>query len=271
MKIYEYSDYKKYVTRWIYQLPARGRGEHTRIAKLLNIHTTMVTHILKGKSHLTMEQSLKLSSHLGLNELEKDYFITLVHYNRASDKDTQKYCMEKLHDIRQKAMNLTNRLEIKNELSESDRAFYYSSYLYSMVRLLTAIDRFQDIPSIAAELDLPMNKIKRVIDFLLSRNLCTEVNGKIKFGDVSTYVEASSPLSHRHHLNWRYKTQQQFENIREEDLVFTFPTVINEDCAKEIREKLVQSIEEIKKVSLPSPSKELYILNVDWMKMTKTK
>lgn len=269
MKIYEYYDYKAYILKKIRLLPSRGRGEVTRIAKALNIHTTMVTHILKGNSHLTMEQCLKLADYFGFNDLEADYLLALVQWERAGDKRTKNFFYSKVNEVRSRALNLTHRLDTKNQLSESDRAFYYSSWLYPMIRLLTAIERFQTIESLAQELGLPLNKIRSALDFLISRGLCLEENHKIKYGPIPTYVEASSPLVIRHHLNWRQRTQERFEQIRDQDLVFTFPGVLSENDANQIREKLIQVIEEIKKISDPSPSDELYVLNIDWMKLTK--
>ena len=167
---------------------------------------------------------------------------------------SKNFCLNRVNEIRGRALNLTNRLEIKNQLSESDRSFYYYSWLYSMVRLLTAVERFQTVEAISKELGLPINKIRNILDFLISRGLCVESENRIKYGPVSTYIEASSPLVARHHLNWRQKTQERFENIREQDLIFTFPGVISEVDAYKIREKIVQLIEEIKKISDPSPS-----------------
>ena len=268
MKIYEFIDYKAYILKKISQLPSRGRGEITRIAKALNIHTTMVTHILKEKYQLTMEQSLKLAKYFGFNELETEYLITLVQWARAGDKPTKDFFLTKINELKNKALNLTNRLAIKNQLNESDRAYYYSNYTYSFVRLLTAIDRFQTAENIAEEIQLPIVKVRQILDFLLSRGLCTEENNKIKYKSLPTYLEASSPLVSLHHKNWRQKAQENFEQIRDQDLIFTFPTVISDSDAERIREKLIQVIEDIKKISDPSASNELYTLNIDWMKLT---
>ena len=268
MKIYEFTDYKKYFLKYISQLPSNGRGQLTKIAKHLDIHTTMVTHIFKGSAHLSLEQSLKLANHFTLNELETDYLVALVQWERAGDKRTKDYCFTKVNDIRTKALNLKERLVTKNELSEHDRAVYYSTWQNSYTRLLTAIDRFQTFESLVEELKLPRSKVRQVLDFLISRGLCKEEGNKIVYGLVPTYIEAASPLAARHHLNWRQKTQEKFDQLRSEDLVFTYPTAISEEDFQKIREKLVQFIEEFKKTTEPSPSENLYCLNIDWLKLS---
>lgn len=269
MKIFNFLDYKAFIRKKLAALPARGRGEITRIAKHLSIHNTMVTHILKGNSHLTMEQSLKIADYFSFNTLETEYLVSLVLLERAGDKKTKEFCLNKVNEIRALSLNLKHRLEVKNQLSETDRAFYYSSWIYSMIRLLTAIPRFQTIESLAKELQLPSTRINTALEFLLSRGLCIEENNKIKYGSIPTYLEASSPLASRHHLNWRQKSQEKFEQIRSEDLAITLPCVLSEEDAQKIREKIVQMIEEVKKTYEPSPSEELYILNVDWIKLNR--
>jgi len=268
MNIFQYEHYKSFLTKKISLLPGHGRGELTRIAKALDIHTTMVSHVFHGNSHFTMEQSLKLAAYLGFNELETEYLVALVQWERAGDKRTKDFCFSKIQEIQHKALNLTKRLNTQNELSDQDRAFYYSSWLYPMTRLLTAIDRFQTVEALTQELRLPIAKVRRTLDFLMNRGLCIEEKNKIKYGSVPTYIEASSPLVVRHHLNWRQKSQEQFEQIRDQDLVFTLPGVLSESDAKQVREILIQAIEEIKKVTDPSPSDDLYILNIDWIKLT---
>lgn len=269
MKIFEFLDYKKYFLKRIQLLPGKGRGELTRIAKHLNIHTTMVTHIFKGSAHLSLEQSLKLADHFAMNELETDYLVSLVQWERAGDKRSKDFCYEKVTQIRSRAMNLKDRLNTQNDLSEENRALYYSTWQNSYVRLLTAIDRFQTFETLVNELDLPPTKLRKVLDFLIQRGLCKEENNKITFGNIPTYIEANSALAARHHLNWRQKTQEKFDHLRTEDLVFTYPTVITEEDFKKIREKLVQFIEEFKKLTEPSPSENLYCLNIDWLKLNK--
>jgi uncharacterized protein (TIGR02147 family) len=268
MTIFEFDHYKSYLKQRIKELPGHGRGELSRIAKALNIHTTMVTHVLKGAANFSIEQALSLADYLGLNELETDFLLALVQWERAGTTKAKDFYHRKIVEIRLKALNLTQRLGTQNKLSNSDRAFFYSSWVYTAIRLLTAIDRFQTPEALAHELDLPIGRVRAALEFLISRGLCTEENSKVRYAAMPTYLEASSPLVSRHHQNWRHKAQERFERIRESDLVFTFPMVISDKDALRIREKLVQLIGEVKTLSEPSPSEELFVLNIDWIKLT---
>lgn len=269
MKIYEFTCYKSYLERQIKALPSNGRGEMTRIAHALDVHTTMVTHVLKGKLQFTLEQTLKLAEHWALNELETEYLAALVQLERAGDKRSKAFCRKRVDELRSRALNLSNRLDTKNELSETDRAQFYSSWIYTYLRLLSAIDEFSTEQAMAKASGLPLSAVRIALEFLISRGLCLEQHGKIRYGPTRTYLEAASPLVTTHHLNWRRKTAERFDLLRAVDLVFTYPVAMSEKDFLIVREKLVQFIEEFKNTVTPSPSENLYCLNMDWLKMTE--
>jgi plasmid maintenance system antidote protein VapI len=91
MKIFEFAEYKTFVNQKIKSMPKGGHGQFLKIAKILNVHTTMVTHIFKGDSNLSIEQGLKLANYLGLNELETEYFVALINQARAANQDSRNF------------------------------------------------------------------------------------------------------------------------------------------------------------------------------------
>ena len=195
--------------------------------------------------------------------------MALVQLARAGDLRTKEYCQTRVDELKKQALDIKTRLKITNELSEQDRAYYYSSPMNAYVRLLSAIERFQTFAAMVVETQLAPKRLRAIIDFLVSRGLCEEKGNRIVYQNIPTYIEASSPLVVRHHMNWRQKSQASFENLREQDLAFTYPTAITEEDFQVIREKLVQFIEEFKRLSAPSPSEHLYCLNIDWLKISR--
>jgi uncharacterized protein (TIGR02147 family) len=267
MRIYEFLDYKAFIESHIRSLPERGRGEKSRIANALGIHTTMVTHVLKGKLQFTLEQTLKLADHWALNELETEFLVALVQLDRAGDKRAKSFCRKRVDELRARARNLSQRLNTQNELSEDDRAKFYSNWIYAGIRLLSATDQFATPAAMAELTNLPLSTVRTALDFLVTRGLCTEEDGSYRYGPTHTYLEATSPLVATHHLNWRRKAAERFDRLRAEDLVFTYPVVMSEKDFLSMRETLVQFIEEFKKTVTESPSEQLYCLNLDWLKI----
>lgn len=267
MRVFEFDNYKEFVNRLIRTFPKRGHGQFLKISKLLGIHTTMVTHIFKGDSNLSVEQGLKLSEHFGLSELETDFFITLIHLERAANTKSRQYFERQLQVLRTRALNLSERLQVKKSLDERDQAIFYSSWFYSGIRLLCATREFGSTEAISEITGIPIKIVNQVIEFLLSTGLIKEEGGRYVVGETVTYVNRDSPLVTRHHLNWRLKGIEQLDKISDEELVFTNSIAISQKDFLRIREEIVKFLEIYKKIGDPSPAEEVCYLNVDWRKL----
>jgi uncharacterized protein (TIGR02147 family) len=269
MTVFEGPDYKQFVLARIQTMPRRGRGQLSRIAKLLNIHTTMVTHIFRGKSHLSIEQALKLAQYFGMNELETEYFVELIHLARAANTESREYYSVRLTKLKSRVANLADRLAVKKVLQESDQAIFYSAWYFSAIRLLTAIEGFQNREVIGTELNLPMRLVNRVVEFLLRTGLCLEEDGQLRIGEASTYVDKDALLVSRHHGNWRLKVMEQFNDIQSEELIYTNPITISKSDFDVIREEIFRFIERFRQIADPSPAEELCCLNIDWIRVRR--
>lgn len=267
MKIFDYANYKDFIHDFLKTMPKKGHGQSARIAKILGVHSTMVTHILKGNAQLTIEQAVKLIPYFMFNELESEYFILLVQLERAGDKSTKQFFSSQLEKIKKRSMVLSERLIVKNNLGEEDQLIYYSEWFYSGIRLLTAIDKYQTRQELTQATSLPHDVISKTIQFLLEKGLCVEKDNKIIVGPTKTYVGSNSLQVSQHHRNWRIKLLNMLESISSEELVYTNPITISESDFLKIREELVQFIERFRKISEPSPSEKLCCLNLDWRKL----
>jgi hypothetical protein len=79
-----------------------------------------------------------------------------------------------------------------------------------------------------------------------------------------THLDAESPFINNHHINRRHKAIQTMEQRKSSNLFFTGPMSLSQDTAQEIRQMLPQLIETVMKKVEPSPSENVYCLNVDW-------
>ncbi|MEK6628387.1 MAG: TIGR02147 family protein [Bdellovibrionota bacterium] len=271
MKLYDCKNYKEFVLNRIHSMPKRGHGQFLKISKLLSVHTTMVTHIFKGEANLSIEQALKLCSYLGLAELESDYFINLVQLARAGDKHTKDYFEQQIEKLRKNSLNLKVRLQAKNVLEDIDQSVFYSEWFYTAVRLLSAINDYQDTSAMAEALDLPLNTVNKVIQFLSQVGLCKQENDKITYAPKDTYVNRNSKYVSQHHRNWRLKLLQKLDQISEDELVFTNPVTISDKDFAVIREELVRLIEKFKKISEPSNPETLCCFTLDWRRIVAKK
>src|ERR1700733_12172599 len=86
MRVFEFDNYKLFLADFIARQPRKGRGLVKAIGEHLRIDPSQVSQVLSGSKDFTEEHALLLSKFVGLNELECDYFMTLVKIERAGSK-----------------------------------------------------------------------------------------------------------------------------------------------------------------------------------------
>jgi len=267
MSIYDFENYKDFVNQEIRNRPRMGRGEFMKLSKALRVHTTMITHVFRGHHHLSPEQGLAVADYLGLNSMETEYFMTLVQVARAGNARTREFYHGKVRELKDRSLALSRRLDFKNKLSESDQALFYSSWIFSAVRLLTAIPGMNAPHIIAEKLGVTLHQINATLEFLASRGLVEKKGQQFIYRELSTYVARDSLLASRHNINWRTKCLERIEQVSPSEMAYTNPIVIAEKDFERVTELIVNFIANFRKIADPSPSEVLCCLNIDWLKM----
>jgi uncharacterized protein (TIGR02147 family) len=267
MNVFDFKSYKAYIRHRIEAMPKKGRGEYLKLARMLGVHSTMISHVFKGDAHLSIEQGIKVAGHYFLNGHETDYFVNLIQHERAGDEPTRKYFAAKLEDIKNKQLDLSERIDAGQVMDEKDQAVFYSHWYYLGIQILTSIPGFQDPAAIASHLRLPNEIVLEALEFLVRTGLCMRAGDGYKVGITRTYVKRDSPLVSRHHTNWRLRVMQQFPDIEDGELVYTCPTSISKDDFMFIRERIARFIEEFNKTIAPSKDEQFACLNLDWVKI----
>src|SRR5687768_13754868 len=123
--VFESEDYKGFIRSWVESKPSRGRGEYRKIAEALGISTTLVSQVVSGDKHLSMESSVDLADYLGLGERESEHFLLLVEHARAGTHRYRERLRKRLEMAQKKAQQLSERLEKDRVLSDHEAATYY--------------------------------------------------------------------------------------------------------------------------------------------------
>lgn len=267
--IFDFTNYKTFVKEWIQTRPDGGRGQLSRIGKLLNISSVSVSHIFNGPRDLSAEQAEELSDFFNFTETETAYFILLVQIERSGTERLRSRYKRDAQKVRDE--NLRQKVQVRQtkKLDEATKAQFYSNWYYSAVRLTSGIENMDTIEAIAERLNLSRNIVREVVDFLLQHGLCVEENNRIKLAPMSTHLEGNSLLVNRHHANWRLKGIQNMESISKEELFYTGPMVLSVETMAEIRKMLADMVELVIQKVIPSPSEQLACLNIDWFKVER--
>lgn len=266
MDISKFSSYKAIIKELIKTYPNKGRGVASRLATFLNVNTTFVSQVLIGDKHLSLEQGIKVTHFFEFSELEKEYFLTLINFERSGTKDLENYFELKLSAIKNQFQNIKSRVGNTQELTDSDKAIYYSDWKYQAVKLATSLDDCNSLREISHKLDVPMAKLHSVFEFLIEKGLIKQNKNKLSMGIAKTHVPASSPLVKRHHVNWRLKAIEHYEKLSDTELGFTAPLTISEKDFAIIREEILKFIQDLSKRVEKSDSEIVACLNIDWFK-----
>ncbi|MBX2987561.1 MAG: TIGR02147 family protein [Bdellovibrionaceae bacterium] len=264
ISIYHHEDYKKYVTEWVENQPRQGFGEYRRISQALNVSTTMISQVFKGDKHLSLELAAELCEYLQLDEQEAEYFLLLVEANRAGSMKLRKR-FEKQIKVRQNhAKKLENRIKNVHELTSDQKSIYYSSWLYSGVRMLSDLESFNDSAVIADHLRLPRPQIQKVLDFLLQHGLVVSEKNRLKLGPTRIYLSTSSHLANKQHQNWRLHAMNKMVQPDDDNFFYTVPMSLSREVADWIRRELPEFVEKVNAKVTPSKSEVVRCLSIDY-------
>lgn len=269
MEIFDFDDYKRFIAFVISKRPQKGYGENSKIAKALNIHTSLVSQILNGPKDFNYEQACELAHYLSLSELEEDYFLALVQLARAGTPRSRDKAQVHLKQIRKRSEKLKERISTETVLSDSDSATFFSNWYYAAVKLFVSLPEFKSVSEMAQQLRLPINLTNEVLHFLLGNGLLILENGTYKQGHSKIHIGADSPFVTSHHVNWRIKALEAIKNKSEDNLVFTMPANLSFSDAKKIRKALVKVIEECANTVDASKAETMFSLNIDWVKIVE--
>ncbi len=265
MSLFNFENYREYLQDHLRKLPKKGHGELSKMAKALGVHSTLMSLILSGDRELTLEQAFDLAKYLQLTDLETEYLSLLVQHARAGNHRYQGFILEKLEKIRREATQISKRFDHEKKLSEHDRTTFYSSWMYSALRLYasTAEDG-KSVEELVDKFQLPRPKIIQLLEFLQSAGLVIKEKEKYKMGPQRTFLEFGSPHLLKHLSNWRMKALQRADELTEKELMFSSPISVSRADFQKIREQLADYIKQFSQIVKDSPAEDIACLNIDF-------
>lgn len=267
MDIFEFNDFREFLKKTIKAMPKGGHGQGKRLAEAAGISTAFFSQVLSDKRQLSPEQASLIADELELSDIQAEYFMLLVEIDRSGNQSLLKRLKQKKENLKKSSQEISKRFSKITEVSEEDKPIYYSDWPFIAVQQLTAINEYDSVYKIAARLNLPLKQVKEVFSFLLNAGLCIEQNGRLNIGPARTHLKSTSPWIKQHHLNWRLRAAQNYHSDTENRLHYSSPMTLSKSDFEKIRGLLLSTIDEVAKIVDPSPSEELYCLNMDWFKV----
>ncbi len=264
VSIFDFTNYRIFLKAWIESHGTKSHGLKSRMAQACEVSSTLMSLVLKGEKSLSPEQALSLSEFLALGDLETEFFLRTVDLDRAGTPKLRQRISKKLKILVDQSKQLSNRVKKDLELNDESKAIYYSSWIYVAIRNLTSIEGFQTPQALASRLQLPQKLVTDALEFLVRSHLCQLSDQGYTYGPALIFLPKESPFVNQHHHNWRQKSLETMSLRRETDLFITAPVSMSRIDAEKVKGLMLTAFESAMKIVRPSPSEEVFCLNLDW-------
>ena len=264
MEIFDFDDYKKYVGARLKAMPTQGRGEFQRMAAHLRVHSTLMSQIFRGSKDLTLEQACALSEYLKLDSLETEYFLALVHRERAGTTQYREIVQQSIDRLKIQGLRVKAPTGEKSGLTAEDMATLLSHWWYDAIHQATGIAEYQTVEALAEYLTLPVSVVKKVAEFLVTTGLCEREGDRIRPRHMDLHFEDKSPHALNYFKSWRLKAIEHFPRLRAGNVAFSSCVTIAEKDADAARKLLMDALRGISELAAKSKREKIYALNVDW-------
>jgi uncharacterized protein (TIGR02147 family) len=241
-----------------------GRGQLSRLAEALGVHSTFVSLVFKEKRDLSREQALTVARHLNLTGLETDYFLELVQFSRAGTQQLRDYTLQKIRAAQEAAKKLSTRYEHERQLNAEERQTFYSSWHFSAIRIFASTKpQGRTVDEISRRFSLPRETVVNAVHFLVETQLLRQEGDRYLVGAQRTFLDKGHPLLKCHHANWRLKALQQYEQLSDDEMMFTTSLSVSRADFARLRETLADFVKMTSRVIRETDPDEVACVNLD--------
>ena len=264
--IFDFKSYKE----WLKRLCSEERGLLSRLADAAECQKSYLSACLNGKGQLTLDHGLGIAEHLGLTDNEQDYLFLLIEKERAVSLKLRRKLESKLKDLSREAYKLKNQQNSSIIITGQDTNLgsYYASWIPTAMHTLTSVDGYQTLPQLAKRLNISLEAAQVFINQLKAlemvkqqgNNYSWHSGGNIHLADDSTWINM-------HHLNWRFKSIENFQRRDPEATHYTAIQSMSESDFELLKKKIAGYIKDFNKIADPSNPEEAYCINIDFFKV----
>lgn len=267
MSIFAHEKYVLFTKEWIKAQAFGGRGQVNKIANHLGVNPTLISQVLSERRDLSLEQAEQLTDYMGLSAIEKDYFLLLVEHARSGTSTLKKYFEGKISALKKQATEIKNRTPEARSLTDQERAVFYSSWIYSAVRIFCSLGEGKTFEQVCLEFRLSRDKAQNILDFLVQASLIESRDNRFHPGTQRTFLEQGSPFLPRHYSNWRMYSMKRSDDLPIDELMFTAPFSISEKNFGLLKEDLLQVIKKVYERVGDEDPETMAVVNIDLVRI----
>lgn len=207
------------------------------------------------------EQAVLVSHHFGLSDLETDYFLELVRFDRASAPEMRNLVLRRLSELRK--ISGAEKTSDSAPFSSQEESRYLSHWYFDAIRIATGISGLQTESELSEHFNLPIKTVREVLRFLTLVELCKKQGEKYILQKHFMRFDHSSSLD-RYLLNWRELAAQRMTRTGAESLFHSIPIAVDAAAAAEVARMIRKLLVEITERAKSASPDRLMCFNVDW-------
>jgi hypothetical protein len=267
MSVFECLGYRDWIDIWLKSRPKQGHGELSKIARQLDVNSTLISQVLAGSRDFSLEQGHALCRYFAFNHLETRYFMLMLQAERAGTKDLRAYFESELKEIKVQAGHVKNRIETDTEISDTDKSFIVSTWRPGALLVFTGKEGGVTLDEIVDALKIEKEIARVLAEKLVEIGLISQNEGRFKTGLKRLHIPKGSSFLLRHYTNWRLKAIDRSENLSDDEVMYTSVSSIAASDVPKFKEKMLTWISEYAKSVSESPAEEVVCLNLDFFKI----
>lgn len=263
LNIFQFEAYRPYLRAVIDENKGR-RGYQRLLAQAAGCHTSYFSQVMNSHIQLTPDQAAGLAQFWDMDEAQTEYFLGLVHLDRAGSPALKLHLTKRLKVLREKNVRLTDRIGAPSSvLGIEAQAMYYSTWYYAAIHMLVSIPAFRTAENLAKQLSLPLGVIKTALENLATMGLVQQ--GPSEWIPTAKIIHISdrSPLNASNHAHWRQLATLRIQEGRAGETHYSACYALSHADYKKLREEVLALVAQSRAIVGPSQEETAAIFTVD--------
>lgn len=253
-RVFEFIAYKDVMAAYL--TGVGHRGQMTKAAAALNCQRSYLSRVITENLHLTPEHAFNLAEFLNFTELEREYFIALVERDRAAGPRYSEHWKRKITELKRRNESVQERANRQSVSLDSSKTVYFTSWTWTAIHFLTAVNNGQTARAIAGRLNLADDFVRAQLKQMSEQGLVENSGEKWHYKSGEFHAGSDSPLVLLHHQNWRARAVQDAQVAPGANTHFTGIMTLSREDAARIKELMLEFIAKANQITGPSNPEE---------------
>lgn len=242
VNIFKCFSYKEFLLK-IFDSDSLEKGQRSKLATHLGCQTGLISQVMNGERHFSLEQLIEIANFYELKGDEKDFFMLLGQFEKAANPSLKKYYEEKIEKMRlgrQRLPSATSRT-----VSEIEFGLYHSKWYNHALHVLLEAHPEGNRDVLAQILRITPKKVDEALEFLIQIGAAKKVNQKYQVIEINNSASRNSPWVDGIHQDFRLEAIKSLDLRSLEDSHYSRFFLANSKKMALIQEELADFMKKL--------------------------